>query len=756
MKSPNTQTLNLVVVLGLSLGVIFFVQAWAAAERLGAGRVVDRVVQEFPVSGIKLEVLKVVDPATGQGYLVCTDMQGKRRDLESVAAEEETAKVAKYGKIDPRLHDNLSQMREEEKLPVSIWLNVPDLPLKRPEADAAMTAEAIHAAVVSHLDTVKRHMAPKRQGVVDTLARMGVEARVPQYGPAVFAELTPGQIRMISHHPDVGAIYGPEIYTLYADDGCTTHRAYRAWQAGNLGFSTSSRPVVHEPDGVANYNPYLNNEKHPVIYWKSKTKNIGDHATEVAGVIASTHPLFRGMAPSAQLIFSANSQDFSDANLVDALEWAYYNGGNPINMSWGTVCGGFQTFMSRYVDWAISNLWVTFVISAGNLHPDCTNVTDNEQVSSPGLAWGAITVGSQEDDNSGFWSGDSWSTFSKWRNPDFASGMEKPEVVAVGQDVRTTDAAGGDHLTAVGVNGTSFSAPMVAGQVAQLLSRRPGQNIWPEANKAAVLASAFHDIETGRDKDGVGSVVMNISDDTYRLGRFRNTDWSVASNFPVQYLDVVSLTAGQRCRVAIAWDSWSTGGGGTDQLGADIDLYIIGPTGSTVASSISISNAWEMVDFVAPASGTYDIRIVLFSYVPGWPGTYLGTAWATYNVPNFCTGYVSVPATGGTFTVNTANGSTFFDAYPGVGWSESGREKVYRLNLTTTKDIAVTDTNADLDLFVLQFPSCGADPIVPTVKGYGMNSVSINDASAGIYWIVVDGWNGYVGTTSMTVSVTGP
>ena len=115
-----------------------------------------------------------------------------------------------------------------------------------------------------------------------------------------------------------------------------------------------------------------------------------------------------------------------------------------------------------------------------------------------------------------------------------------------------------------------------------------------------------------------------------------------------------------------------------------------------------------------------------------------------------------MPATGGAFSVNTANGSTFFDAYPGVGWNESGRERVYRLQLTTAKDITVTDNNINLDLFVLQFPSASADPLVPTVKAAGINSASVDNAPAGVYWIVVDGWNGYVGSTTMTVGVTGP
>ena len=747
------------LVILLLLGILAFGLTCAAAPPGGSEKMVSRSIGKYPLTGVTLEVTKVVNPATGEIVGSAIDAKGQRRDLEQVTAEEEKARIARYGKLDPSLFEKLGQMKEQEKIPVSIWLNVPDPPFSRPMSDQAMTAEASQAGLLSHLDALKNYMAPLRQGVLKALAQMGASAQVPLYAPAVFTELTPGQIKRIAQHPDVSTLYGPAKYQLFLDDSGTTHLAHRVWAAGNLGKGVFSRPVVHEPDGVAFNHPYLDNTDHPVIYWNSVSKNIGDHATEVAGCIASTHPLYRGMAPSSQVILSANAQDWADANLVAAAEWAIGNSGCPINMSWGATCYGGQDFMSRYVDWAVRNHWATFVIAAGNTVGGCGSATNDLKVSSPALAWSVITVGSIEDDNNGFWTGDSMSTFSRYINPDFAPSMEKPEVVAVGQSVMTTDGAGGDNLTdAPGVDGTSFSAPTVSGQVVQMLARRPYQFQWPETNKAAVLASAYHDIVPGsRDQDGVGAVMMNISDETYRYGRYINSSVSGSTPFPITHSDVLDLTAGQRVRVAFVWTSWSDPGAGTDQLGADLDLQIIHPDNTTiVASSASFSNAWELCDFVAPVTGKYDIKLTKFSAVAGWPGSYYGIAWSFYKKPNFTTGYTSVPSTGGTFTVNTAKGSTYFDSYPPSGWNESGRERVYRLKLTTTKDITVTDNNGNLDLFVLQFPDAKADPIVPTVKGYGTNSVFIDNAPPGMYWIVVDGYNGYVGSTTMTVSVTGP
>jgi hypothetical protein len=374
-------------------------------------------------------------------------------------------------------------------------------------------------------------------------------------------------------------------------------------------------------------------------------------------------------------------------------------------------------------------------------------------VSTPGAAWSAITVGAFEDDNTGFWSGDSMSGFSRYENPDFAPGMEKPEVVAVGQDRRTTSDTG---IAPGGVDGTSFAAPAVAGQVAQQLARRPGQNIWPETNKAAVLASAYHDIAAGRSQDGIGAVVMNHSDDTYRLGRYFNDSASTDAAFPKNY--TISLSAGQVARVATAWDAWSTGGGGTDVLGADIDLCVIrNDTGATIACSTSIQNAWELVQFTAPVTGSYTVRANLFSSEAGWPGTFLGTAWSVQSIPDVCTGATAVPSAGASYSSQTnATGGTYLDTYSGWAYSQSGRERVYKLRLTTTKDITVTDSNANLDLHIVRFSSCSANATTTTVLANGANSAAINNAPAGTYWIILDGRNGAVGTANVTIRVTGP
>ena len=767
-----------------------FLDAVAHSKGLpvGALEVGDRVTLSYPVTGVTLDVAKVVDRGTGEAYLVGLDAQGRAVDPAAAEAAEARAREQKYGKLDPSLHGQMVRAeaaggRGDNEIPVAIWVKAADPPFGRPQ----VSDEELPGAYSAYLAAVQQYMAGKTQGVLNELRGAGAASRAPKYGPAVFAKLNPGQLRRLSKHPDVAAIYGQADFTTFSDDAATTLRSHRVWAGANLGAGASSRPAVHEPGGVADGNIYLNNATHPVLFWCSdpnamctvgkNTGSGGGHATMVAGMISSTHALYRGNAPNAQVILSANSQDFSNTNLVEAAEWAIGNSAGVTNMSWGTTCGaGAQEFMGRYIDWAVKNLWHTFTIAAGNQIGGCPT---DRFVSSPGIAWSVITVGSQYDLNGGFWSGDGMSGFSQYVDP--PSGQQKPEVVAVGENVRTTDHLGGDHLTPAGVSGTSFSSPSVAGVVTQMLNRKPGQRIWPEANKAAILASAWHDIEPGTTRDGVGSVVATVADDTYKNTRFANDS---AAGFPLTPANFVSscapvggancrrfdnkftATAGNQVRVAIAWDSWSTGGAGPDVLGADIDLYVIAPNNVTVVgSSISVPNAWEMVQFVAPATGTYDIVVKLFSSAGGWPGTFLGAAWSFNNattMPNFCAGEtlrtVSVSGTQ-TAAVNTANGGTYFDGYTGWVFDQSGREGLIKLTLTTMKDITLSDTNAGLDLHLVQLTGagCSADPVTYTALGHTINGpIFFDNRPAGTYYIIVDGFNGAVGSTTVTITAAGP
>ena len=102
----------------------------------------DVVQLTFPTTGTVIYTAKLVDPETGATYQAAIDTEGKAVDANAVATQEEKAKVAKYGKIDPQLYDLMSKMEsgavlsdfyrkvtQKGTIPVAIWLAMPATPL---------------------------------------------------------------------------------------------------------------------------------------------------------------------------------------------------------------------------------------------------------------------------------------------------------------------------------------------------------------------------------------------------------------------------------------------------------------------------------------------------------------------------------------------------------------------------------------------------------------------------------------------------
>jgi hypothetical protein len=382
-----------------------------------------------------------------------------------------------------------------------------------------------------------------------------------------------------------------------------------------------------------------------------------------------------------------------------------------------------------------------------------------------------ITVGAIDDIDSGFWSGDTMASFSRYVDP--LTGQDKPEVVSVGVDVTAPVA----DPTNYGIwNGTSFSAPNVAGVVGQMLSRQPGLRIWPETIKAATMVSAMHDIEAGTDRDGVGAVVATVADDTMKNATFAGLSVTTAnmteSCAPVSgsvcMARNVSLTKGKRTRIAIAYDAVANPGV-SDALGADLDLYVVSPSSTLVATSASISNAWEMVDFTPSVTGTYKVLIRRYSSDASWPGSYLGMAWgigttgstATATLPDFCAGSksTSVGSLGTkTITMDATYGGTYFDSYVGWAPNQSGREAVYKVTLSTVRDLTFRDDNPNMDLHLVQLTNgCSGNPITYNAFLHTANGpTTVQNLPPGTYYLIADGLNGAVGSTKVTITTAGP
>ncbi|MCB0027246.1 MAG: S8/S53 family peptidase, partial [Anaerolineales bacterium] len=370
--------------------------------------------------------------------------------------------------------------------------------------------------------------------------------------------------------------------------------------------------AILEDSRIEFANPNLNNGTTRV----PADANVDDHATATAGMVASQHSTQQGIAQGVTLL-SANGTSYSDANMSAAMDWAAITqNADVINNSWGGNTGttAFNVH-DRHLDYIVRHYWSTVTVAAGN------EGFATDRVTSPARGYNVISVGNFNAGGTTAWANDVMNGSSSTIDP--SSGMEKPEVAAAGTSITSTTM--NSPWTGNVGSGTSYAAPMVAGEAALLMERNSSLEIRPEAVKAIIMASALNNIEGSSrlsEEDGAGGVDMHAA--------FRIVDegwWAWTSvdtnSFPLSYY--VYAYAGETVRAVISWDSDPNAAYTSDPLDADIDLYVYAPNGSYQTGSLSVANSYEIVEFTAATTGNYELRINDFAF----NGTteYIGTAW---------------------------------------------------------------------------------------------------------------------------------
>jgi hypothetical protein len=136
-------------------------------------------------------------------------------------------------------------------------------------------------------------------------------------------------------------------------------------------------------------------------------------------------------------------------------------------------------------------------------------------------------------------------------------------------------------------------------------------------------------------------------------------------------------------------------------------------------------------------------------YGTGQIGT--GAAWVEYNG---CGGFLgcenAIPLTPNVpYTGTTAGGPSFASSYNCIDWDESGPEIVHTITAATSgQDITATlsDLSSGLDVFILN--ACEPNSCVAC----GDTTATYENAPAGTYYIVVDGYNGDSGSYTLTAN----
>lgn len=359
-----------------------------------------------------------------------------------------------------------------------------------------------------------------------------------------------------------------------------------------------------------------------------------DHPTWVAGAVASQDATYTGIAPGA-LIVSASTGGGTeglarDRNVMRAADWAAHQGdADIINVSLNMDTSTGRDEARAYFDSiAGGEIFRTVVVSSGNWGTGADSETRPWDVSSPGTGWNVLTVGGVKDSTNELWydnvapkEGALYRENPAWLfNPH--GDFNKPNVSAPAVGVETANS----NKT----KGTSIASPIVAGIAAQLFARNPTTfSTWPEAMRAIIMAGAIRRVPlpgggTSTDHEGVGTVDALYSHRIFVNGSYGG--WTKGTMTEGETVtQTFTVSAGDEVRVALAWDSHTSGTmfEKTDTLTADLDLSVTYPGGSGI--SVSWDNSYEFVSFTAPQSGPVTIQVTQPRF--DHPYEHWGLAW---------------------------------------------------------------------------------------------------------------------------------
>ena len=364
-----------------------------------------------------------------------------------------------------------------------------------------------------------------------------------------------------------------------------------------------------------------------------------DHPTWVAGAIAGRSSTYPGVAPGALIVSASTGGGGAsvtrDRQIIAAADWAASPGGGDsdiVNLSIGQDTATGSEEARRYFDAMAHQDGRLPVAAAGNY------VTFGHwNILSPGTSWNTLTVGGIDDRNTAGRNDDRvWyypgSNGSNYRDPagtawNSHGDFNKPNVSAPAASVRTANG--------LGASGTSVASPIVAGIAAQVIARAPSLALRPEGTRAIIMAGAINrspmpDGSRNADHEGTGTAsamwanrILNVGDGTW--GGYR-----LASMTAGQVLsEEISVVAGQKVKVAVSWNSDSSGSTSSDRLMADLDLRLIGPDGS-VAGSYTYDNNYEWVEITAARTGKARIEVRSSRFEA--TAERVGLAWAKWSV----------------------------------------------------------------------------------------------------------------------------
>ena len=387
--------------------------------------------------------------------------------------------------------------------------------------------------------------------------------------------------------------------------------------------------VLETPNRVNLQHAHLSNANlswvpHPTFPIAAPPANETTHATFVTSIIVGQAVTINGIraegvvpnATAYQTIFDGSNADMY--NRMNLLAQTYVV--HVINCSFGAITGLGYNVYDLEADKFIRNTGVTIVKSAGN------QGNQTGEISSPGKALNVITVG-----NADTISGTNSATQTQRPTPfgmnsssSFAQAdylPNKPDIVAPGTNIFISNAAGNGFYNDLGpsieMTGTSISAPIVTGIVAQHMQYRPAlisnntmlrATLYLSANPHAI-STVNNSNDTGnahlRQRSGIGLARADVVYWAYTGSSYNaknTTNWVTAHSN-------ISINSGQGIRAVLVFSK-----SGDYNINSTVDMDEVAfrlvnqATGQVVAISDSSKNNVEVIRFVTSASGVFRIE----------------------------------------------------------------------------------------------------------------------------------------------------
>ena len=536
------------------------------------------------------------------------DADGVEVDAEELLAGEEAAYQQQYGNLEAALFDQLASASADKPVDVIIRLRMPPYspPLRPDDSDKALTPEEVDALLKQADQKRAEAVAAVTKPGLDALQEMGFKGTTDTYDPVIYASLKPDEIRKVQDLKGIERIYSSPIFEATLDIARQVVHADVVNTRGMTGTGIKTADI--EVGGKIN----TDNPKLAGVVQDTTYSCLHDHAAAVGGIIVSafangTANDIEGVASGASLWMGGscggNASELENRSTA-AADW----GALVLNYSLGYQrCTGMTAF-DNYLDGLVSNRWRSVAVAAGN------RGNSDKCVTSPALAYNVIAVGASDDKNTTAWSDDTVAAYSSWTNPTSThNDREEPDVMAPGTNFSSTKNAS-PWVGDVG-SGTSYATPVVTGIVALLIQRNATLGVAPPVVRAIMMATAAHNIEGDArlsGKDGVGQVVADWADDVAQrnstAGSWSYMNYNLNSANPTDW--TLSLVAGKPTRIVVAWDNDPDADSYLSQPGGDVDMQVLDPSGTVVASSASFDNTYEIVYFTPATTGHYKLRVI--------------------------------------------------------------------------------------------------------------------------------------------------